>query len=188
MGSFNRNIDLLLKRNDLSFKDFFDGFYPALVVFAEKFVTEREVAEDLAQEAFIKVYESDTIFEELDNVKAYLYTTVRNKSINKLRHDKIVDLHKNKTQSDNSSEAYFMDALIEQEAYRILYQAVESLPKQSRKIIKLGMKGFTNPEIAKELNISVNTVKTLKLKSYRTLRILLKDHKLALLVFLSIMN
>ncbi len=187
MKSLTGNIDLLLRKNHLIFREFFESHYPALVVFAEKYVLNREVAEDIVQDVFIKVYESDLEFDTLDKLKAYLYSSVRNKSINKLKHDKVIERHKEE-EILKSSESFFRDTLIEQETYRILYQTVDKLPTQSRKIILLGLKGFSNPEIAEELNISVNTVKTLKLKSYRALRERLKDYKLALLILLSLLQ
>jgi RNA polymerase sigma-70 factor (ECF subfamily) len=64
----------------------------------------------------------------------------------------------------------------EEETYRIIYQAIYGLPHQSRKIILLSLKGYKNPEIAGELQVSLNTVKTLKKNAYRELRDKLKDH------------
>ena len=74
------------------------------------------------------------------------------------------------------SEEFLEEALIKSETIRILYNATESLPEQTRKIISLSLDGFKNSEIGKELNISENTVHTLKKSGYKKLRALLKDH------------
>jgi RNA polymerase sigma-70 factor (ECF subfamily) len=67
---------------------------------------------------------------------------------------------------------------------RILHQAIDTLPPQTRKIILLGLNGKNNNEIAEALNISVNTVKSLKKSAYTSLRGQLKDPMLFLLFLL----
>ena len=69
-----------------------------------------------------------------------------------------------------------------QETLRVLYNAIDKLPPQTKEIILIGLDGKDNNEIAATLNISVNTVKTLKKNAYKTLRELLVDHKAMLLL------
>lgn len=186
MAAYAKNIHDLLKQNKVSFKMFFDSFYQSLVVFAQKYVIDKEIAEDLCQDAFIKLYESENEFENLDNLKAYLYTLMRNSCLNYIKHTKVELSYKDLKKTE--SESYFKDSVVEQETYRLLYQAIATLPTKSKKIIELSLSGMSNPEIAKELNVSINTIKTLKLRSYQTLRELLHDHKLAILILLQALN
>ena len=176
----------LLKGEKLTFKEFFERFYPTLTVFAQKYVVEQEIAEDICQDAFIKAYESDNSFKSIDNLKAFIYTLTKNSCLNYIKHAK-VEKKKKKLQPDKDDN-FFRDTIIEQETYRILYQAIDTLPKKSKKIIELSLNGMTNPQIAVELDVSINTVKTLKVRSYQKLRELLKEHKLAILLLLSILN
>jgi RNA polymerase sigma-70 factor (ECF subfamily) len=186
MKAVNKHIHLLFKENKISFKEFFDDFYPAMVVFAQRYVYEKEIAEDISQDALIKMYESDNKFETLDNLKAFLYTLTRNNCLNYIKHNKIEE--KYRESANTSSETFFKDTVIEQETYRLVYNAIKTLPKKSKKVIELSLTGLSNPEIAKELGVSLNTIKTLKLRSYKTLREILKDHKLAILLLVSILN
>lgn len=71
------------------------------------------------------------------------------------------------------------------ETIRILYAAIDRLPPQSQKIILLNLQGKNNNEVAEELNISVNTVKSLKKSAYMTLRKYVGKEYLWLLIFLS---
>ena len=90
-------------------------------------------------------------------------------------------------QTQSVSEAKDPDFLHEityQETLRILHQAIDTLPPQTRKIILLGLNGKNNNEIAEALNISVNTVKSLKKSAYTSLRGQLKDPMLFLLFLL----
>ena len=90
-------------------------------------------------------------------------------------------------QTQSVSEAKDPDFLHEityQETLRILHQAIDTLPPQTRKIILLGLNGKNNNEIAEALNISVNAVKSLKKSAYTSLRGQLKDPMLFLLFLL----
>jgi RNA polymerase sigma factor (sigma-70 family) len=64
----------------------------------------------------------------------------------------------------------FLKKIIEEEIVCKLYKAIEILPKRKKEIIKLSLKGFNNSEIAEELDIKLQTVKTLKSQSYNILR------------------
>lgn len=57
---------------------------------------------------------------------------------------------------------------------------------RSRRVVILTMEGLSNPEIAKELGVSVNTVKTIKLRAYRVLRERLKGIQWLLLLLLGV--
>lgn len=74
-----------------------------------------------------------------------------------------------------TTEDHIHQEIIYQETLRLLHAAVSQLPKQSRKIILLGLEGKNNQEIAEEMGISINTIKTLKKNAYRFLREELKD-------------
>ena len=69
--------------------------------------------------------------------------------------------------------------------YRIIDDAVNALPTQSKKIIKMHLEGKQNKEIAETLNISVNSVKTLKYNALYTLKHSLKDYFYLLILFLA---
>lgn len=82
-------------------------------------------------------------------------------------------------------QSFFADTLIEEEAYRILYNAVEALPVQTREVIQLALDGLKNSEIAEKMEISENSVHTLKKLAYKKLKTALKDYYYLLFVFCS---
>ena len=83
-----------------------------------------------------------------------------------------------------NQEVIFKDYLIEEEAYRIIDNAVNALPPQSARIVKMCLEGKQNKEIAEILDISVNSVKTLKYNALNVLRNSLKDYFYLLMLFL----
>lgn len=63
-----------------------------------------------------------------------------------------------------------MENVIKEEVATIVLQEIDKLSETGRTVILRSLEGFSNEEIAKELQISVNTVKTHKARSYITLR------------------
>ena len=68
-----------------------------------------------------------------------------------------------------------LNAIIEEEVHREIIAAIEKLPQERRRIVQLSMEGYSQEEIAEELQVSVNTVKTQKRKAYAFLRAELKN-------------
>lgn len=64
----------------------------------------------------------------------------------------------------------FKSVIIEEETIRALYAAIDKLPAQTSRIVRMSLKGIKNQEIAEKLGISVNSVKTLKYNAFHTLR------------------
>jgi len=162
-----------------AFKQFFESFYPSVCVFAKKYLNDINLAEDIAQEAFIEFWKQKGNFADLKAMKGFIYTVTRNKCLN---HIKIRGIRENILKKEFSLKDNFYELILEEETYRIVHQAVNKLAPQGRRIVWLSLEGIKNFEIAERLNISVNTVKTLKKIAYRELRILLKDNVFALLL------
>ena len=161
---------IVLNKED--YKYCFYEFYSALCLFARKYVGSIDTAYDLAQDAFIKCWKKIDQFQSESEVKMFLYTVTRNESLNYLKHKK-VEL---KAQEHVAAEIYFKEQVIEQESYLLLNRAISELPPQGRRIIELALTGLKNLDIAEELNISVNTVKTLKTNAYKAIKLKLKEN------------
>lgn len=154
-------------------KQFFESFYPSVCIFARKYVRDINIAEDIAQESFIEFWKRREQFADLRALKGFIYTVTRNKCLNQIKLNSIrEDILRNQILSDD----FFYEMVQEEETYRILHQAINGLAAQSRRIILLSLKGYKISEIADELNISVNTVKTLKKNAYKELRNKLQGH------------
>lgn len=164
-----------------TFKQLFESYYLSLCIFCEKYVKDEDTAVDIVQEAFVRLWNKKDEFENLFKIKAYLYKIVKNLSLNEIRNSKIRNNYKEL--SFLETEEFYRDALIEEESYRIFYSAIETLPSRSKEIILLSLKGLKNNEIAEYLEVSPNTIHTLKKGAYRKLRELLKQHFYLILIF-----
>ncbi len=161
--------------NDVEFKKLFEDFYIPMCVFANKYVDDIELSADIVQDCFLKFWEIKKDFFYLHQVKAFLYTSVRNRCLNELEHSKVVDEFAQKMLKD-SEEGFFHDHVIEEETYRMLTEGINKLPKQMKSIMMYALEGLSNGEIAEEMNVSLENVRSLKKIAYKKLRDILKDH------------
>lgn len=173
------NNDFLKKGDLVAFKLFFESFYPSLCLFANKYLKDREVSLDIVQDAFLYLWNKNADFQTANGAKSYLYQYVKNRSLNYLRDQ---ELRKKVEIKELDSETFFRDNLIEEETYQIIFDAIRTLPPQGQRVIELSLDGLKNQEIADQLNVSINTVKTIKLRAFAALRAVLKDNVFILFV------
>jgi RNA polymerase sigma factor (sigma-70 family) len=87
----NKNIIGHIKKGDRkAFRAVFDEYFNALAAFGYKYISDQFVVEDLVQEAFISFWEKREDFNHINAVKSFLYTSVRNKCLNHLKHQTVV--------------------------------------------------------------------------------------------------
>lgn len=172
----NRNYNIILTNGTrLDFKHVFNQYFNSPVLFADRYLKEREECESLVQDTFLALWENKSEFPDEISVKAYLYTTVRNKAFNVLKHRKVEREYVHDVLQEEDSELYYMKSVIEEESRRLIFSAIDSLPEHARKVCLLHLEGMDNQEIADELKISLNTVKFHKKNAYQLLRDKLKD-------------
>lgn len=172
-----------IRRGDIkAFERLFKEFYPSLCAVAVRFILDHNAAEDIVQEVFIKLWNKRDEYQEIPSLKTFLYVVVKNQCFNYIR-DKKQTVDYTCPEVLNREEL-FKDSVIEEETYRIVDDAVNALPVQSARIIKMSMDGKQNKEIAEILGVSVNTVKTLKYNALSTLRRTLNDYFYLLLLLI----
>jgi RNA polymerase sigma-70 factor (family 1) len=153
-----------------SFNQVFDEYFNALCAFSNKYLADQSATEDIVQDLFIAFWEHNKDFEHINAVKAFLYTSARNKCLNYLKHQVVLQKHQSGLIYELESEQFFTRHVIEEDAFNRLYSEIHQLPLSSQNIMLLALKGLKNREIATEMNISENTVKTQKKIAYAKLK------------------
>ncbi len=184
MSTDNSNIVFKkIKSGDLkAFNQLFNSLYPSMCSAADSFIRDQDKSRDIAQEAFINLWNKRDDYDSITSLKTFLYVSVKNLCLNYLRdikEESFSDAELAKKVDDT-----FKNIVIEEESIRIINSAIESLPAQSSRIMKLTLEGMKNMEIAENLGISVNSVKTLKYNALKTLKVVLKDYYFILLLLL----
>lgn len=164
----------LQQGNEKAFQVLFERFCPSLYVFAERLVKDREVVADIVQEAFLKYWIHRKDFDNFYQLKSYLYVVVRHTALNILR-----DNRRQRSMDVSliaESDIIFQEQVMEEEAYRFFYHAIEQLPRQMRRVIEYSLRGLKNAEIAEEMNIGEESVHSYKKEAYKKLKDSLKDY------------
>lgn len=155
--------------DETQFKQIFEHYSGNLYLYALGFLKTEAGAEDVVQEVFIRFWKNKDI--ELENekvIKTYLFNSVRNACLNILEKKTPVFLKTEELQRKITEESAsrFNDTLLEE-----ILQKIEQLSPQTQKIISLVfLQDLTYRQAAKEMGISVNTVKTLLKTGIKKLR------------------
>lgn len=146
-----------------NFNCLFDELYTPLCQFCMRFVNDADVAEDIVQEQFVYLCENWQRLVTISSIKAYLFKSVKNKSLNYLKKQfskkRIIPLQESVEIPQDRMQPSASDLLENEELEKLLEKAIESLPLRCRTIFN--MKRFaemSNKEIAVSLNISIKTV------------------------------
>lgn len=158
------------KALDLIYRD----YYRMLVLYALNYLKEQMQAEDCVQESIITAWQSDLTFKTEAVFRSYLYTAVRNKALNILRHQKVKDGYADEFELEHEKDEE--ELIITQEYYQILFSAVERLKPDQREVIEMNLlQGGKLIEIAEALKISYRTAKRRKEMGIKELRKTLED-------------
>lgn len=177
-------VEQLIKGEEPAFKQTFSQYYPGLLRFANSYVHDSYLAENIVQDAFVILWEKRAFLNLQSNLKAFLVTVVRNKAINileKERNRAEIDSNHLKVREANyeleALHALNPEELFSTEIVDILNKALEELPEQTRRIFMLSrFKGMNNKAIATKLNITEKGVEYHISKSLKFLRVKLSDY------------
>lgn len=173
-----------------TFKDFeriFQEKFISLVTFAMTIVDSQDIAEDIVQEVFIKIWESkkDTIFRK--DIKGYLFISVKNTCLNHVIKEKRKK-DKEKELASKIPDLYDTDTVESSERNRLIFEAIEKLSPKGKIVLKLiCFNNLKYREVAEELDITIDTVKYHYTTSLKKLRELLtKDQFIFFLQFIRV--
>ena len=165
-----------------AFEKLFRQYYEELYYYACRYLWRREDAEEAVQDVFVRVWEKREELQISTSVKAYLYAAVRNRAINHLnsRWAREAPLPLDPATPVMAEAAE--DELGQETLIQLLQQGIATLPSQCRTIFQLSRQGgLTYDEIAEELGISKETIKSQVKIALRKLRDFLGRHWEAML-------
>lgn len=186
--SYNIIITAFRKGDDKAFAKIYDIFFGPLYYFVQRIIDNTGESEEITADSFFKLWRQRADFQSFQTIKSFLYTTSRNACI---------DLIRNKKRQAQKKEHldYF---LIQDEDYILMHDEIrsevmekvvveiEKLPDQCAKIFKFSyLLGFKNAEIAREMGLTLQTVKNQKTKAVKLLKSAVASHELQLLLLLS---
>jgi len=175
-------IELLNKKQEAAFKVVFSLYYPRLVYFAKEYVSQED-AKGLVQEVFIAFWEKNPTIMSQFQLQSYLYTSVKNNCLMRLRHEKVKKCFEKDAVLKMQNQIYFSaleqldtSVISFQEIETIIEKTLSNLPPRCRDIFVLSrFDGKKNHEVAEELNITEKAVEAQITKALKVFRVALKD-------------
>lgn len=136
-----------------------------------------DIAREIVQDFFVKLYEKRHNLSVETSVKSYLYRSVYNCCLNYLNQRNIQDKHLKNIDLERVDEDNLESEISSVELQYRIHQVIEELPARCRKIFKMNrLEGIKNEEIATQLNLSKRTVETQISKALKILRKRLSDY------------
>jgi len=167
-----------------AFTFLFKQYQKYVFTIGKKLTHSDELAEDIVQEIFLKMWIDREKLADINNFGAYLNRIVRNHSFNVLR--KLATDTKLSQQAQASVlEVVTSEEVDHAEAFKILKVAIDNLSTQQRNVYELCHKqGMKYEDAANHLGISIETVRTHMKQALRKIRSHFKEHNAAYVAFI----
>ncbi len=168
-------IELLKKEPKKAVAEILAKYGSALLGVIQRIVGSREVAEDVLQDTFVKIWKNAASYHsEKGSLLNWLMSIARNTALDLVRTKK----YQKGKQAQPLDKALFNTMQLSEEMYITdvgLLKAVDQLDRKTREIIYLlYLQGCTQIEVSKTLDLPLGTVKTRARQGIRQLRVLLK--------------
>lgn len=184
MTDFGKILAGINQKDEKAWKVLFNSFYGPLCHHAWQILRDDQIAADVVQETFIRLWNSDICFKNDKGMVTYLYRSISNNSM-KYQRDREIETRQLKEwyeQEEMSKEEF--SSVVREEVARKLRELLNRLPKNRREIVLMSLKGLSGEEIATQLGISIHTVKQQKYRAYKFIRAHLSDDLYIMIFFL----
>jgi len=188
-NSQNSHFMLHLASNSQVFDQIYLDNFPALHRYAYTIVNDRELAEEMVHQVFLKILERKEPLKIHTSVKAYLFRSVNNECLNHLKHQNVKQNYQNYATDNKENHVETPSGMLAyKELEKCLTEAINTLPEQCRTIFQLSrFEELKYMEIANQLGISIKTVESQMSKALKRLRIDLADY-LPLIVWMLVIR
>lgn len=182
--TINRLAGKIRNEDRKAFDDLFRLLYPRLVHFSMRYVHDRAAACDMVQDAFIALWQKRYGIDPDKALRSYLYTAVRNRSLNWLQHssNKNESIHDRPAMhlvSDKRTDTASASGNDNNSSLSELFREwISELPDRRQEAFELSrFDGLTHDEIAGIMNVSPKTVNNHIVSALRHLRERYEHHR-----------
>ncbi|MCA9864453.1 MAG: sigma-70 family RNA polymerase sigma factor [Thermomicrobiales bacterium] len=157
----------------VAFAELYDEYFDAIYWYCRNRLNDAATAEDAASTIFTRAFAAGPRYHD-PGLRSWLFTIAHNVVINVYR--------ANRPQAPLEAAAslpdpvmQLEDAVVADEEYRRLLDALRQLPADQRQVVELRMAGLTGPEIARIMHRSHGAIKMLQLRAFARLREILAE-------------
>jgi RNA polymerase sigma-70 factor, ECF subfamily len=161
----------LREGDHIAFEAIFRAHYAYLVGVGDSMLRDKARAEEIVQDVLLQLWRLRESFTLESTLRAYLHRATRNRVLNEVRHERIVQRTAPYVAVESAVEAVGIDTIVEGEIDVAVREAIATLPERCRQVFELSrFDGLKYAEIAESLGISVKTVEAQMGKALRLLR------------------
>lgn len=160
--SDRQRVQRIRNGDETAFEQFFFEYYRQLCAFALKMTGSRELARDVVQEVFLRIWKGRVDWEIKESLKVYMYQAVRNQALNSVQKQK----RRLETRNEFAEEIRYSGGATPGESLhdnnklvRQIWELVREMPERRQFVFTLHRKhGLSYKEISEVMNISRKTV------------------------------
>ena len=164
-------------RDPSAYKQLYLHFYHTLIPFAASILKSREAAEEVFSDVMMKVWFMEGDLLKIDNLRVYLFASVKNASLNYLaKYHKVSVVDIDSVCLDTYHFINIESSYHEKEVQNQVAKAIATLPAKCQLVFRLiKEEGFTYKQVADIMEISVNTVEGHMAAALKKMHHALKD-------------
>jgi len=165
-------LQLLATGSQASYTVIYSRYSEILFRHAYNMLEDQAEAEDVIQEVFLMLWTKRSEVAAAKSLSAYLYTSVRNRILNHITHQKVVDKYLDSMRTFMETGGYTADELLrEKELAAVIEREIAAMPPKMREIFLMSRnEQLSHKSIGELLNISDKTVKQQVYKAVKQLR------------------
>ncbi|MEN2401157.1 RNA polymerase sigma-70 factor [Flavobacterium sp. MC2016-06] len=178
--------------DETAFTYFYDKYFRRIQSFSVQFIHDAEEAENLAQEAFLNLWQNRATIDSINGIQSFLYTYAKSKCLNLIRHNKVKDKFKSDVLNQKEREldievlnSIQFDTLELTELERIIQDSINDLPPKTREVfIKKRFENKKNSEIAEEMQVTLKAVEAHMTKALKIMKTKLSDYLFVIFILI----
>jgi len=184
---------LLLKISEgdgIAFRLLFDRYYGLIYSASFRYLKVHELAEDMVQSSFLKIWEKRNSLSHIERFDRYLFRIAHNEMADHFRKLSSRGKHIQRIREQFEEETGSPEELlISKQKRALIADVISNLPMQQQTAYKLSRdEGLSYQEIADRMELSVNTIKVHISQALKTLKVFFAQHKNEFMVWLLILS
>jgi len=178
-------VKALKKNNKIAFKYLFERYYSRIVSYITTYTHNQSLSEDIAQQAFIHLWEDRFKLDDGKSPKNYLYAIAYNRYIDTIKKSKKRELLLEEIWESALRNRIMDDSELLEKRIDKMKLIIDSLPPKCKEIIQLNkIQGVTYREIAKLMGVSIKTVESQMRIAFKKIREGFKNDHLVLFILI----
>lgn len=176
--SDNELVALLKEGDEQAFAEIYQRYKRLLYLFAFKRLGDREEVTDIVQDVFLSLWQNHAGIQITYTLNTYLHSAVRNKIADRLSRRQVSQRYIDSFEIFRAAFTETTDHLVRsKELEAIIEKEIAALPPKMRQVFELSRKtGYTRSQIAEELGLSEQTVKSHVQHALKLLKVSLKNN------------